>query len=179
MTEKLLLLSCCAPCSVAVIKDLADKKENFAVVFYNPNIAPEEEYKHRLTENKRICEAFRIPFIELDYDPANWHERIKGFEKEPERGKRCDICFHMRLKKAMEYARENGFTYVASVLGASRHKDLNQVNGAANKASHETGIPYKQIEARKMGMQELRHELIKELEIYEQPYCGCFYSIRP
>lgn len=171
--EKILLLSCCAPCSCAVIKTLAERGENFAVVFYNPNIRPREEYEKRRAENARVCKIYGVPFIELEYDNERWCELTKGLEDEPERGKRCSICFEMRLRRAMEYALKNGFTSVASVLGVSRWKNLAQVNEAAQKASKKTGMPYVEIEGRKGGMQELRSSLIKELNLYNQTYCGC------
>lgn len=173
MTENILLLSCCAPCSCAVIKTMAEENKNFSVVFYNPNIRPLEEYEKRKEENKKVCQIYGINFIELEYDNNRWCQEIKGLENEPERGSRCSICFYMRLKRVMEYAKENGFTSVASVLGVSRYKDLNQVNEAAQKASQETNFPYIHIEGRKNGMQELRNTLIKELELYNQTYCGC------
>jgi len=171
--EKILLLSCCAPCSVAVIKKMAEEKRAFAVVFYNPNITPKAEYEKRRDENKRVCALYGVPFLELEYDNARWCALTKGFEDAPERGKRCDICFEMRLKRTMEYALSNGFTAVASVLGVSRYKNLNQVKAAAARASKQTGCPYLEIEGRKGGMQELRITLIKELSLYSQTYCGC------
>lgn len=170
---KFLLLSCCAPCSCAVIRCLAEQNKDFAVVFYNPNIRPMSEYEKRRDENLRLCKMYGVPFIELEYDNNRWCELTKGLENEPERGKRCSVCFYMRLKRVMEYAKENGFCTVASVLGVSRYKDLNQVNEAAFKASAETGIPYLEIEGRKNGMQDLRNRLIKELNLYSQTYCGC------
>ncbi len=168
-----LLLSCCAPCSCAVIEKLALAKEDFSVVFYNPNIRPLSEYQKRCVENKRVCEIYNVPFIELEYDNERWCELTKGLENEPERGKRCDVCFYMRLKRVMQYAKEQGFEAVASVLGVSRYKDLAQVNRAAEKAAQEVGMPYLEIEGRKGGMQERRGELIKKLELYNQTYCGC------
>ena len=170
---RFLLLSCCAPCSCAVIKLLAEEEQDFAVVFYNPNIRPEQEYRKRANENKRLCILYNVPFIELEYDNKRWCELTTGLENEPERGKRCDVCFYMRLKRVMEYAKDNGFEAVASVLGVSRYKDLAQVNRAAAKASAEVGIPYLEIEGRKGGRQELRAQLIKELALYNQTYCGC------
>ncbi|MBP5399439.1 MAG: epoxyqueuosine reductase QueH [Alphaproteobacteria bacterium] len=170
---KILLLSCCAPCSCAVIEKLSRENADFAVLFYNPNIRPYEEYLKRLEENKRLCEQFNVKFIDLEYDNNRWCELTKGLENEPERGARCSVCFKMRLQKAMEYALENGFDVVASVLAASRWKDLNQVNRAAQEASQITKVPYIQIEARKQGMQERRHQLIKDMKLYEQQYCGC------
>ena len=173
MTENILLLSCCAPCSCAVIKTLAEQNKKFSVVFYNPNIRPLSEYIKRKDENKRVCEKYGINFIELEYDNDCWCQAVEGLENEPERGKRCSICFHLRLKRVMEYAMENGFTAVASVLGVSRYKNLDQVNQMAEIASAETKCPYVHIEGRKNGMQELRSELIKELQLYNQTYCGC------
>ncbi len=170
---RFLLLSCCAPCSCAVIKLLAEEGQDFAVVFYNPNIRPEQEYRKRADENKRLCTFYGVPFIELEYDNERWCKLTTGLENEPERGKRCDVCFYMRLKRVMEYAKDNGFEAVASVLGVSRYKDLAQVNRAAAKASAEVGIPYLEIEGRKGGRQELRAQLIKELALYNQTYCGC------
>lgn len=171
--EKILLLSCCAPCSCAVIKTMAEKRDNFAVVFYNPNIRPYAEYCKRRDENLRVCHQYGIEFIELEYDNERWCALTKGLENEPERGNRCSICFYMRLKRVMEYAAANGFTAVASVLGVSRYKNLAQVNEMAYKAAADTGFKYVEIEGRKGGMQDLRQQLIKELELYNQDYCGC------
>lgn len=173
MPQKILLLSCCAPCSCAVIEKMAREHADITVAFYNPNIRPEEEYRKRCEENKRICRQYEIPFIELEYDNERWLKLTKGLENEPERGKRCSICFYMRLKRVMEYARENGFDAVASVLGVSRYKNLAQVNQMAAQASEETGVAYIEIEGRRQGMQERRNSLIKELNLYNQDYCGC------
>lgn len=171
--DKILLLSCCAPCSCAVIEKLAQEKRVATVVFYNPNIRPLAEYRKRCEENKRVCEIYGLPFIELEYDNERWQALTAGLENEPERGKRCSVCFYMRLKRVMEYAKENGYDGVASVLGVSRYKNLAQVNQAAAKAAAETGIPYMEIEGRKGGMQERRAALVKELALYSQDYCGC------
>lgn len=171
--ERILLLSCCAPCSCAVIKTLTEQKVNFAVVFYNPNIRPYAEYVKRRDENKRVCELYGIDFIELEYDNERWCALTKGLENEPERGRRCDVCFYMRLKRVMEYAKEHGFSAVSSVLGVSRWKNLQQVNAAAYKAAEDSGAKYVEIEGRKNGMQDLRALLIKELNLYNQNYCGC------
>lgn len=173
MGKGILLLSCCAPCSCAVIEKMAQEGQTFSVAFYNPNIRPLAEYQKRCEENKRLCDLYHVPFIELEYDNENWCTLTKGLENEPERGKRCSVCFHMRLKKVMEYAKANGFDGVASVLGVSRYKNLEQVNQAADAASTETSVPYVQIEGRKGGMQERRSQLIKDLNLYNQTYCGC------
>lgn len=173
---KILLLSCCAPCACAVIKKLHDDGVDFAVAFYNPNIHPEAEYIKRRDEQKRLCEQWNIQFVEFEYNPDVWFKQTLPYKDEPERGKRCDICFELRLKRVMQYAKENGFEAVASVLGVSRWKNLAQVNAAAARASAQVGVPYVEIEGRKHGMQEARLALIKELQLYNQDYCGCVYS---
>lgn len=173
MKQKTLLLSCCAPCSCAVIEKMVQSKKDFSVLFYNPNIKPFSEYEHRLEENKNICNLYNVPFIDLEYDDALWNKLTKGLENEPERGSRCSVCFYMRLRRAMEYAKENGFSTVSSVLGASRYKDLDQVNKIAHKAAAQLGLIYTEIELRKNGMQERAANLTKELGLYHQNYCGC------
>ena len=174
--DKILLLSCCAPCSCAVIKTMAENKKNFTVVFYNPNIRPLAEYEKRRDENKRLCEQYGVEFIELEYDNERWCELTKGLENEPERGRRCSVCFYMRLKRAAQYGKEHHFDAFASVLGVSRYKNLAQVDEQAHRASAEENFPYVDENWRKGGLEELRHALIKELKLYRQTYCGCPYS---
>lgn len=175
---KMLLLSCCAPCSCGVIKKLSREGRDFAVLFYNPNIAPEDEYKKRLAENKRLCDVFKVPFYDLEYQPALWAEAIKGCEKDAERGERCFRCFLMRLRRAAVFAKHNGFDTFSSVLGVSRHKDMDQVNKAGLMAGELEGIPYDTFNWRKGGLEELRRAVNKELTLYNQNYCGCPYSKR-
>ena len=139
---RLLLLSCCAPCACAVIKKLHEDGTDFTVAFYNPNIHPASEYKKRRDEQKQLCATWNIPFTELSYDPENWLQTTLPYKDEPERGARCSVCFELRLKKVMDYAKANGFAAVASVLGVSRWKNLAQVNAAAARASAKTGVPY-------------------------------------
>ena len=172
-SEKLLLLSCCAPCSVGVIQDLHEKGTNFTVLFYNPNIRPEEEYIRRRDENKRVCDELGVPFVELPYDPAAWDRATKGLENEPERGKRCDACFLLRLRTAARYAKENGFTRFSSVLGISRYKDFDQVCRAGQKAAAAENVPYDETNWRKNGGEAKANRLAREKNLYRQNYCGC------
>lgn len=172
-SDKLLLLSCCAPCSIGVIEQLSSRQENFTVLFYNPNIKPQSEYEKRLAENKRICREYNVPFIELEYTPEKWDQQIKGLENEPERGKRCEKCFYMRLKRAAQYAKENNFTRFSSVLGISRFKDFDQVCRVAQKVATEENIPYDDTNWRKNGGEQHRATLTKEKNLYAQNYCGC------
>ena len=172
------MLSCCAPCSAGVIKKLALQGRHFSVLFYNPNIDQAQEYQKRLTENKRLCAAFGVEFIELPYEHEFWCKATQGLETEPERGKRCSKCFYMRLERTARYAKEHGFTHFSSVLGISRHKDLEQVNEQASQVSAQENILYDFTNWRKGGTEELRREVIKEMQLYNQTYCGCAFSHR-
>ena len=175
---KLLLLSCCAPCSCAVIAKAAREHADMTVLFYNPNIQPRAEYEKRRDEQKRFCDDLNVPFVELPYNPADWLDAVKGLEAEPERGKRCSVCFLFRLRRAAAYAKQNGFDAFSSVLGVSRYKDLNQVNAAAETAAKEADIPYDLTNWRKGGLEQERQRLVKETRMYAQDYCGCPFSIR-
>ena len=175
--KKLLVLSCCAPCSCAAIKHLVDSGVDVTVLFYNPNIYPQQEYEKRRDEQARVCRVLGAKFAELPYEPEKWDKAVCGLENEPERGRRCSVCFYMRLLRAQEYAKEYGFEAVTSVLGVSRYKDLNQVNDAARLAWARVGKPYWAKDWRKEGLEELRRALIKEFNMYRQTYCGCKYSL--
>ena len=109
----------------------------------------------------------------MEYDTAAWDAITKGLENEPERGKRCDKCFYLRLKRAADYAREHGFTRITSVLGISRYKDFDQVCRAGKLVESETGIPYDTTNWRKNGGLERTAKLGKEKNLYRQKYCGC------
>lgn len=174
--KKLLLLSCCAPCSCAAIKKLVQDGTGVTVLFYNPNIYPQAEYEKRRDEQKRLCQALGADFAELPYEPEVWEKAVLGLENEPERGARCSVCFYMRLKRALQYAQQNGFEVVSSVLGVSRYKNLRQVNDAARKAWAEVGKPYWAADWRKGGLEEMRRELIQTFQLYKQDYCGCKFS---
>lgn len=175
----LLLLSCCAPCSAGIIKKLAEEKRKFSVLFFNPNIAPLEEYQRRLEANKKVCEHFGINFIELPYNHDGWLKNVAtGFESEPERGARCKRCFLYRLRQAAKYAKENGFDAFSSVLGISRYKDLAAVNAAAEIAQKEFDIVYDFTNWRKNSGEQEGIKVTKQLNLYIQKYCGCEFSKR-
>ena len=173
---KLLLLSCCAPCSCAVIESLHKQGRDFAVLFYNPNIAPRAEYEKRKAENKRFCGLLSVPFFDLDYDNDAWLDATRGLEGEPERGERCRKCFALRLRRAAQFAKANNFDIFTSVLGLSRHKNLDDVNAIAAEISKEFRLPYDDTNWRKNGITERGRALIKQHNIYEQNYCGCLQS---
>ena len=133
--DKLLLHSCCAPCSGEVMEALLASNIDYTVFFYNPNIHPLKEYEIRKNENIKFAEQHGVPFIDADYDVDNWFERAKGMEYEPERGIRCTMCFDMRFERTALYAHENDFPVITSSLGISRWKDMNQINGCGHRAA--------------------------------------------
>ncbi len=176
--KKLLLLSCCAPCSGGVLSRAAALGLDVTLLFYNPNIYPLSEYEKRRDEQKRACAHFGIQFVELPYEPQEWERLVTGLENEPERGKRCSVCFFMRLKKAAQYAKEHGFEEISSVLGVSRYKDMEQVNAAARAACAQEGVVYNETNWRRNGLEEARRAVWKELAFYAQQYCGCRFSLQ-
>jgi predicted adenine nucleotide alpha hydrolase (AANH) superfamily ATPase len=177
--KKLLLHSCCAPCSGEVMEALIASEIDFSIFFYNPNIHPVQEYEIRKQENIDFAEKHQIPIIDVDYDKDNWFERVKGLEWEPERGKRCSACFDMRFERTALYAHENGFNVISSSLGISRWKDMNQINTSGElAASRYPGMTYWTYNWRKNGGAERMYQIAKRESFYKQEYCGCVYSLR-
>ena len=177
--DKLLLHSCCAPCSGEVMEALLFSNINFSIFFYNPNIHPLQEYEIRKQENIDFAQKHTIPFIDADYDKDNWFERVKGLEWEPERGKRCSACFDMRFERTALYAHEHDFSVICSSLGISRWKDMNQINESGLKAaSRYANMVYWTYNWRKGGGSARMYEIAKRENFYKQEYCGCVYSLR-
>ena len=177
--KKLLLHSCCAPCSGDIMLRLKKSNIDYTIYFYNPNIHPKKEYLLRKDENLQFAIANDIPFIDADYDTKNWFNKTKGQEWEPERGKRCSTCFDMRFYKTAEYAYENNFSLISSTLGISRWKDMSQINYSGVKAASQfTNIKYWTFNWRKNKGSENMLKVSKEQEFYMQEYCGCVYSLR-
>lgn len=177
--DKLLLHSCCAPCAGEMMEAMIESGLDLTVYFYNPNIHPKREYEIRKQENIRYCEDLKIPFIDADYDVDNWFERARGMEWEPERGKRCTMCFDMRFERTALYAYENGFNLISSSLGISRWKNMDQINDCGVRAAkHYPGIKYWTFNWRKGGGAARMYEIAKRENFYQQQYCGCVYSLR-
>ena len=177
--KKLLLHSCCAPCSGDIMLRLKESSVNYTIYFYNPNIHPRREYILRKEENLEFARKYDIPFIDDDYDTRNWFDRVKGQEWEPERGKRCSSCFDMRFYKTAEYASNNDFSLISSTLGISIWKDMNQINQSGLKAASQfNGIDYWTFNWRKNKGSENMIKISKKEKFYMQEYCGCVYSLR-
>ena len=173
---RVVLLSCCAPCSAGAIKQLVDgaidNVDDFVVLFFNPNIFPESEYNKRMNEQIKYCESIGAKYAVLEYNHDAWRDAVRGLEKEPERGTRCSVCFEYRFKRAAQWARENGYNAIASVLGVSRHKNQSQVDMAATNVCE--NIQYMPIK----WDDGLRVKINRDSDFYRQNYCGCEFSIR-
>lgn len=173
---KLVLMSCCAPCSAGAIKQLADGAvpgvDDFIVLFYNPNIYPMTEYQKRLAEQIKYCEKLGAKYAVGDYNHDAWLDFVRGLENEPERGARCSKCFAFRFAFAREFAIQHGYNAIASVFGVSRFKDQNQVDAAARGACGK--IPYIPVK----WDEDLRVQINHESDFYRQNYCGCEFSVR-
>ena len=189
----MLLHACCAPCSSAIVEWLLAHDVQPTIYYYNPNIWPREEYDIRKEESKRHAASLGIRWIDDDYDHASWLQHVCGLEHEPERGRRCEQCFTLRLTAAARKAQQLGIPYFATTLASSRWKSLEQINRAGLAAEKivtslpslreglGVGSPFPRFWAqnwRKGGLQDRRNELLKEYHFYNQQYCGCEFSIR-
>lgn len=177
--NKVLLHSCCAPCSGEVMEAMLASGIDYTIFFYNPNIHPLKEYELRKEENIRFAEQFGVPFVDADYDKDNWFERARGMEWEPERGVRCTMCFDMRFERTALYAHEHGFPVITSSLGISRWKNMQQINDCGVRAAARyPDMLYWEFNWRKGGGSARMIEISKRERFYQQEYCGCIYSLR-
>ena len=190
MGEKTVLLhTCCAPCSSAIIEALMQNGITPVIYYCNPNIYPQEEYEIRKNECTRYAQSLGLEIVDADYDHENWLDAVKGMENEPERGGRCLKCFKLRLLRTAQYASERDIKVITTTLASSRWKSLDQINEAglwacrqltarrSSAAPHDEVIWWDQ-NWRKGGLQERRLQIIKEYDFYNQLYCGCEFSIR-
>lgn len=173
---KLVLMSCCAPCSAGAIRQLADGQipniDDFIVLFYNPNIFQNDEYQKRLNEQIKYCESLGVKYAVGEYNHDDWLNCVRGLENEPERGARCSKCFAFRFAFAREFAIEHGYNAIASVFGVSRFKDQSQVDAAAESVC--SGVQYIPIK----WDEDLRTAINRATDFYRQKYCGCEFSLR-
>jgi len=200
--KSVLLHACCAPCSSAIVEWLMAHEIEPVIYYFNPNIYPQEEYEIRKNESKRHAESLGIRWIDDDrgmetndwsLNHESWKEAVCGLEHEPERGRRCEVCFYHRLLATAKKAQESGIPYFATTLASSRWKNLEQINAAGIRAAEAVngelingdallnGAPRVQFWAqnwRKDGLQERRNALLKEYHFYNQQYCGCEFSFQ-
>lgn len=177
--DRVLLHTCCAPCSSAIIECLMQHGVTPVVYYCNPNIYPLEEYLIRKDECTRYARSLGLEIVEADYDHEGWRDCVKGLEGEPERGGRCLRCFRMRLADTARYAHEHGFGVIATTLASSRWKSLEQINEAGRRAvAAYPDVMWWERNWRKGGLSERRIAIIKEYDFYNQRYCGCEFSRR-
>lgn len=173
--KKLLLHSCCAPCSSACLERL-EKHFDLTVFYYNPNIDGIEEYRKRAAEQKRLCEAKGISFIDEGYSSDEFYSFVRGYENEKEGGLRCEKCFYLRLKKTALKAKAEGFDFFATTLTVSPLKNSQTINRIGERIQNETGVSYLPSDFKKQGGYLRSIELSREYGLYRQDYCGCVFS---
>jgi hypothetical protein len=177
--QRVLLHTCCAPCSSAIIECLMQHGITPVIYYCNPNIYPLEEYLIRKNECTRYAQSLGLEIVDADYNHEEWLCQMQGLENEPERGGRCLRCFKMRLLSTARYAHEHGFSVITTTLASSRWKSLEQIEQAGLWAtSAYPDVMYWTQNWRKGGLSERRIAIIKEYGFYNQQYCGCEFSMR-
>ena len=176
--KKILLHACCAICSGYPISMLKDMGYSVVVYFYNPNIFPEEEYQKRLDAERTLCRHFGVDLIEEEYNPEEFYSAVKGYENEPEKGARCDICFNLRLDRAAKKAKELGIESFTTSIVISPHKNYDKLTKIGCDVAEKYGINYLAIDFKKKDGFLKTNKISKELGLYRQNYCGCEFSIR-
>lgn len=174
-----LLHTCCAPCSSAIIEWMTHHGVTPVIYYCNPNIYPLGEYNIRKDECSRYARSLGLEIVDADYNHDEWLRQMAGMESEPERGGRCLRCFKMRLLATAKYAHEHGFSVIATTLASSRWKSLVQIEEAGRYAAAQyPGVTFWAENWRKGGLQERRNAIIKDYGFYNQQYCGCEFSMR-
>lgn len=178
-TPKLLLHGCCAPCSSYCLEYLSRYFE-ITVLYYNPNISPEEEFRKRAAELTRLVGELPVKnpvsVVVDDYEPREFLDAVKGLENAPEGGERCFVCYKLRLERAARYAAEHGFDYFCSTLSISPLKNaqkLNEIGEALSEIYKVANLPN---DFKKKGGYLRSIELSREYGLYRQNYCGCIFS---
>ena len=176
---RVMLHSCCAPCSSYVIEYLS-KYFYLTIFYYNPNISPKEEYEKRKKEQIRLINSietkYPVDIVDCDYDNDLYECCIKGLELEPERGKRCDICFRLRLEATAKKAIGMGYDYFGTTLTVSPYKSCSVINEIGLNIESKLGIKFLVADFKKRDGYKRSIELSHKYNLYRQDYCGCKYS---
>ena len=178
---RLLLHSCCAPCSSYVLEYLSNHFE-ITIFYYNPNIFPENEYIKRILEQQTLISEmpskYPVSFLAGHYDRERFIEMAKGLEHLKEGGERCFKCYELRLEEAARVAKEGNFDYVTTTLSISPLKNADKLNEIGNKVAAKYGVTYLQSDFKKKNGYKRSIELSSQYGLYRQDYCGCEYSYR-
>ena len=173
---RLLLQSCCGPCSSYVLEYLT-KFFDITLLFYGPNIQPREEYELRLEHQRRVLEHIPVKIMECDYDGEAFNEAVRGLESEPEGGARCTECFRLRIERTAALAAEHNFDWYCTTLSVSPHKDAQRINALGQELGEKYGVKWLPSDFKKRGGYQRSIVLSKEMGLYRQEYCGCAYSL--
>lgn len=176
--NKLLLHACCGICSGYPISLLKDMGYSLTVYFYNPNIFPQEEYMKRLNAEKTLCRHYEVELIEGEYIPEEFYECAKGLENEPEKGKRCEKCFELRLRKSAQTAKRLGIKNFTTSIVISPHKSFQKLTEIGEQIAQEYDLNYLAIDFKKKDGFLKTNKISKSLNLYRQNYCGCRFSLR-
>lgn len=176
---RLLLHSCCGPCSSYVLEYLT-QYFRVTVLYYNPNIQPREEYDKRLHWQREIIARLPTPetvdILECVYDGAHYTEAVRGLEREPEGGARCTVCFRLRLEETARLAKAHGYDYFCTTLTVSPHKDAERINAIGAVLAAQYGVAWLPSDFKKREGYKRSIELSKQYGLYRQDYCGCLFS---
>lgn len=178
---ELLLHTCCAPCSSAVLERLANFFK-ITIFYYNPNITNKDEYDKRVLEVKKFISEFKtkypISFIEGKYDPTSFFSISNGLENEPERGRRCYKCYKLRLEETARVASSLGYRNFCTTLTLSPYKNSNWLNEIGSELDKKYESNYLYSDFKKKNGYKRSIELSHEYNLYRQDYCGCIFSLR-
>ena len=178
---RVLLHSCCGPCSSAVLENLI---RNFEVtlLWYNPNLYPQEEFDRRFATQLELIEKMGltedVPVLAESRKHEDYLARVKGLENEPEGGARCTECFRLRLMECAKLAKQYGFDYFCTTLSVSRHKDAERLNALGEEIGKAFGVAWLPSDFKKRGGEERSRALSAQYGLYRQNYCGCEFSLR-
>lgn len=178
---RLLLHSCCAPCSSYVLEYLS-RYFQITVFYYNPNIYPESEYSKRIVEQQRLIDELAmkhpVSFVAGPYEKDRFYETVRGLEQEKEGGERCMHCYELRLREAAVLARDGGYDYFTTTLSISPLKKAGKLNEIGMRLGKEYGVDYLSSDFKKKNGYKRSIELSREHNLYRQDYCGCVYSYK-
>ncbi|MBR2133415.1 MAG: epoxyqueuosine reductase QueH [Eubacterium sp.] len=179
ITPSLLLHSCCAPCSSYSIEYLS-QYFSVTVLYYNPNISPKEEYEKRKAEQIRLINSMpvknEVKLLDCEYESERFYEIAKGYEDCREGGERCFRCYELRMRKAAEIAKKEGFDYFCTTLSISPLKNAQKINEIGLALEKELGVKWLCSDFKKREGYKRSIELSKEYNLYRQNFCGCIYS---
>ena len=180
-TPRVLLHSCCGPCSSSVLEYITQYFD-VTLLWYNPNLYPKEEFDRRFKTQVELIEkmglADKVDILAEPWKSEDYYRRIKGLEDEPEGGKRCVECFRLRLLETARLAKHYGYDYFCTTLTLSRHKDAVLINSIGEEIARATGVSWLPSDFKKRNGENRSIELSEQFGLYRQLYCGCEFSLR-